>query len=293
MNELQQFNLRLRGKEGDNGQIFCAFNPISTGHYLYVEYYQKWFQGERDDCIFIHSTYKNNKFLSENYVDKFKHLSENYKKIYIDGEFGRIQNGLEFYHNFSSKHINDNINYNNNEPLYLSFDENVSPFCAVVIAQKNGKYLNIIDECALFGKNIIDVCKHISLKYYNHNNIIYVTGDASGLSRSARGERNQNFYTIILDNLKNFNVKLDVPSSNENVVMRSLWINKILETDEITVRVSKNCKKFIYDIENVERAEDGSKAKKRGKIDNTDITCELFGHHTDCFDYLITRLYKT
>lgn len=89
---VEQLNLRMRGNN-DNQQIIMSFNPISKNHWLY------------DFCEvnpptsfkYIHSTYKDNPFLNEEYI---RELEEMYTRnpararIFCDGEWGVDSEGL-------------------------------------------------------------------------------------------------------------------------------------------------------------------------------------------------------
>jgi len=91
-NIVEQLNLRLRGST-ENQQIIMAFNPISKNHWLY------------DFCEinppssfkYIHSTYKDNPFLNDEYIAE---LEELYKrnpakaKVFCNGEWGVDAEGL-------------------------------------------------------------------------------------------------------------------------------------------------------------------------------------------------------
>lgn len=91
---VEQLNLRMRGKT-KNQQILMAWNPISKESWLY----DFSVVNPPESSIFIHSTYKDNTFLSDEYV---KSLEELYTrnpakaKIYCDGEWGVIDEGLVF-----------------------------------------------------------------------------------------------------------------------------------------------------------------------------------------------------
>lgn len=89
---VEQLNLRMRG-DNENQQIIMSFNPISKNHWLY------------DFCEvnpptsfkYIHSTYKDNPFLNDEYI---RELEEMYTRnpararIFCDGEWGVDSEGL-------------------------------------------------------------------------------------------------------------------------------------------------------------------------------------------------------
>lgn len=88
---VEQLNLRLRGKV-KNQQIMMAFNPISKNSWLF-----DFCNNPPDSYLFTHSTYKDNPFLTTEYVAS---LEELYKRnpakarVFCDGEWGVNPDGL-------------------------------------------------------------------------------------------------------------------------------------------------------------------------------------------------------
>lgn len=89
---IEQLNLRMRGKN-KNQQIILSFNPISKNHWLY------------DFCEinppssfkYIHSTYKDNPFLNDDYIKELEELyTRNPAKarVFCDGQWGVDSEGL-------------------------------------------------------------------------------------------------------------------------------------------------------------------------------------------------------
>ncbi len=90
---VEQLNLRMRGKN-DNQQIIMSFNPISKHSWLY-----EFCNNPPSSYQFHHSTYKDNKFLSAEYVKSLEELKERNPqkaRIYCDGEWGIDGEGLVF-----------------------------------------------------------------------------------------------------------------------------------------------------------------------------------------------------
>lgn len=91
-NIVEQLNLRLRGST-ENQQIIMAFNPISRNHWLYTFCELN----PPTSFIFIHSTYKDNPFLNEEYVAELEELyirNPAKARIFCDGEWGVDTAGL-------------------------------------------------------------------------------------------------------------------------------------------------------------------------------------------------------
>lgn len=86
--DFDQLDLRLRARASDL-QMFVSFNPISKVNYVY----RKWFSENAvvgDDTLIVKTTYKDNRFLPEEYIkslEKKIHTNPTYYKIYALGEF--------------------------------------------------------------------------------------------------------------------------------------------------------------------------------------------------------------
>ena len=84
--DFDQLDLRLRARASDL-QMFVSFNPISKVNYVY----RKWFaQDPGEDTLVVKTTYKDNRFLPEEYIkslEKQIHTNPTYYKIYALGEF--------------------------------------------------------------------------------------------------------------------------------------------------------------------------------------------------------------
>lgn len=92
---VEQLNLRMRGK-ANNQQLILSFNPVSRSSWLY------------DFCevnppksfVFNHSTYKDNPFLPQAYVDSLDEMAirnPSKYKVYGLGEWGIDVDGLVFH----------------------------------------------------------------------------------------------------------------------------------------------------------------------------------------------------
>ncbi|MCP8305335.1 MAG: PBSX family phage terminase large subunit [archaeon] len=83
--------LRLRHpkSEGEKNQIFLTFNPIDENNWIARQLrYQP-------DVEIIHSTYKDNPFLDDDYINLLESTIDkdsNYYRVYILGEWGKLEN---------------------------------------------------------------------------------------------------------------------------------------------------------------------------------------------------------
>jgi phage terminase large subunit len=87
--DFDQLDLRLRARASDL-QMFVSFNPISKVNYVY----RKWFaRTPGDDTLIVKTTYKDNRFLPEEYIRSLeKRIDTNptYYRIYALGEFASL-----------------------------------------------------------------------------------------------------------------------------------------------------------------------------------------------------------
>lgn len=90
LDDFTQLDLRLRGKLKNYKQITLSFNPISAKHWL-----KKRFFDVKDKLAkVLHTTYLNNRFLDEVYINVLKGLKKanyTYYKIYALGKWGVLK----------------------------------------------------------------------------------------------------------------------------------------------------------------------------------------------------------
>jgi len=89
--EVDQLNLRLRAR-ADSLQMFFSFNPVSKANWVY----RRWFKDGAiitDDTVIHKSTYKDNRFLPDDYIatiEKMARTNPTYYHIYALGEFASL-----------------------------------------------------------------------------------------------------------------------------------------------------------------------------------------------------------
>ena len=103
----RQIDLRLRGKTPHYKQILLTFNPVDALHWLNTT--------SLKNSIKLKTTYKDNKFIDEEYYNVLEGLKDNdpeYYKIYAKGEWGIkrsvIYNPFEILKEYP-KHFEDEI----------------------------------------------------------------------------------------------------------------------------------------------------------------------------------------
>lgn len=168
-NIVEQLNLRMRGSV-PNQQIIMAFNPISKHHWLH------------DFCEtnppasfkYTHSTYKDNPFLSAEYVAS---LEELYKRnpqkarIFCDGEWGVDAEGLVFQNWKVEDFIHSEIQGQLMVGLDFGFVNDISALAASLLDEEN-KRIYVFREWGARGKTNAELAKIITTLGFSKSVIV-------------------------------------------------------------------------------------------------------------------------
>lgn len=87
--DFTQLDIRLRPLKAKYPQIYMMFNPVSKVNWVY----KHWFLNSNDNAEIVHTTYTDNKFLTEEYrktLERLKETNPAYYKIYCLGEFATL-----------------------------------------------------------------------------------------------------------------------------------------------------------------------------------------------------------
>ena len=136
--DFNQLDVRLRGK-GTKKQIVLTFNPIDINHWI-----KKRFIDRKDDNVLVmHSTYKDNEFLDEEYktlLESYKDTDPYYYDVYCLGNWGVLGKCV-----FDANKLQERRN-NLTKPLktgYFTYDYNGLEISNIRwVNDKNG-YINI------------------------------------------------------------------------------------------------------------------------------------------------------
>ena len=168
-NIVEQLNLRLRGATV-NQQIIMAFNPISKHHWLYnfIE------EQPPQSFIYTHSTYKDNPFLSQEYINALEELyTRNPQKarIFCDGEWGIDAEGLVFQNwkvqDFNHAEIQGDLMIG----LDFGFINDISAIVASVVDEASRR-IYIFKEFGATGKTNQDLANIITSLGFSKSTII-------------------------------------------------------------------------------------------------------------------------
>lgn len=93
LDDFNQIDLRIRHISAAGQQIYLSFNPVSKVNWTYQTFFDDMDAGLATKTVIIHTTYKDNKFLPQSYIDSLLLLEKTnnvYFRIYALGEFGSL-----------------------------------------------------------------------------------------------------------------------------------------------------------------------------------------------------------
>jgi phage terminase large subunit len=190
LDEFSQLNLRLRSKNLFN-QIHCMFNPVSKANWVYGHWFSE--KGyDNSSTTVLHTTYKDNKFLPEDYIKALLDMKESnyvYYKIYAEGEFATLDKLI--YTNWNVKEFNYRklIKENNKLKALFALDfgyiNDPSAFIAV-LADNENKKLYIFDEFYETGLLNDAIAKAIRKKGYNKEVIVADSAEQKSIEEIKR-----------------------------------------------------------------------------------------------------------
>jgi len=144
--DFEQLDLRLRGKTKVAFQIILSFNPISALSWLKKAFFDR----QRDDVTILKTTYKDNRFIDDQYKQKLEALKDTNPilyKIYALGEWGVLGNLV--FTNYEIKEFDDEEFWRYYNGLDWGFND---PAAGIKIGFKDDT-IYIIDEFYVTGKD--------------------------------------------------------------------------------------------------------------------------------------------
>lgn len=297
--DLDQLELRMRGKTPGYKQFTLTFNPIDEMHWLRERFCTAEAQAKDKEIFFMTTTYRDNKFLDEAYIahleERIRH-DENLYRIYSLGLWGRAYAGGLYYKNFKmGEHVGSYV-YKQEVPLHLSFDFNVQPYMTATIWQTEGTNTWQINEFCLSSplNTSHAICTHFLAKYADHIGGLWIHGDPSGMAHSTSNQYGESDYGLIARLLAPMKPRMAVLSSAPGLVPRGLFINSIFGQSfaGIELRIDKECRKTLLDYQNVQETQDGHKLKPKKRDAETKLVSEVYGHTSDANDYFICSYFK-
>ena len=264
--DFAQLDLRLRAKV-PNLQILLSFNPVSKANWVYKHFFEHKKNSILENTVIIKTTYKDNKFLPQSYIDSLQQLQDTnpaYYRIYVLGDFATLD---KLVFPIIHKRV-VNIDEIKNCPLWVGLDFG---------------YVN--DPSALTWGRLDQ-----------KNKRLYITGEYD-----KKGMDNDEIAKVIIDlGLSKEIIVADSAEQKSIEELRRLGIRRIRPAEKgpdsvvhgidtllsYQIIVDERCTKTIEEFENYTWLKD----KKTGEYVNKPV--DLFNHHIDSIRYGIQPLVK-
>ena len=237
-------------------------------------------------------------FVDQHVIDDFeqdKIKDFNYYQIYGLGNWGKIRTGGEFWKDFNANIHTTKIEWDEEKPIFLSWDENINPHITVLVWQihieNNRKKAIQIDEICLPDPNnrIINACNEF-IKRYPKDRVkgLFVGGDRTSMKEDTKLEKGQNFFTQILQHLKYYRPSLRIQGVNPSVVQSGGFVNNCYAgRTTIDILINERCKKSLHDYQYALEDSDGTLKKTKKTNPLTKISYEEYGHCSDAKRYFM------
>lgn len=339
--DLKQVRKRLRGMIGQ--QIICIFNPVSEEHWIKKEVFDKqilaektvdiagMWVNEKGNLTILKTNYLDNRYIvgpnftDQHTIDDFENDRINdyeYYRVYGLGDWGKLRTGGEFWNKFKTeKHVRD-IDWVEEMPVQISWDENVNPYITCLVWQDfspavlakveeghrmtnavrwkipwdGTSYVTVqIDELCLEDprNRVKDACNEFMAQYpQGRVKGLFVYGDRTSIKEDTKMEKGENFFTLIMGYLAMYRPQLRMQLSNPSVSQSGSFINECYDGKmPLQIYIHSRCKKSIYDYQYAAIEGDGTIKKTKKKNPKTGVTYEEFGHPSDAKRYKITVTY--
>jgi phage terminase large subunit len=230
--DLNQLDIRVRGKKKHYIQFLMSFNPIDDRNWLKDRFFDK----VDPDAFTIKTTYKDNHFLTDDdkrRLESYKTLNTLFYQVYCLGDWGIIDTSNKFFYNFVKiDHVSE-CGYNPEKPLKISFDFNLEPFAAIIYQNTTKHGLVIFDKVRLDNSDIYQVCDMIKA---NYPKAFYIaTGDRTGYNRSGVVRGKTSYWQIIQQQLQLSDPQLRLRSKNLDLVQSRVLCNAAFKFKSITI----------------------------------------------------------
>lgn len=256
--DFSQLDLRLRAN-ADDLQIYLMFNPVSKSNWVY----KRWFAEDAPpipaNTFILHTTYKDNRFLPEEYIKAIENMRETnptYYRIYALGEFASL-NKLVF-NNWKIQDF-DYKEYSNLDLLCgldFGFVNDITAFTAALLDEKNKK-LYIFKTWGDTGKTNDEIAKIITSLGFSKSRII---ADSSEMKS--------------IEELRRLGISRIKPASKG----AGSILQGIQQLQQYEIIVHPDCEGIITEFENY-----SWKKNKDGEYINTPV--DAYNHYCDALRY--------
>jgi len=235
-------------------QIFISFNPISKANWTF----KRWFENGTNDFV-LKTTYKDNKFLSKEYIEKLINMintNPTYYKIYALGEFCTLDKLV--YNNWKIEEFNyQNIKGQLAIGLDFGFSNDPTALIASIIDEDNNK-IYIFREWGSTNKTNNEIAEIIKTLGFSKSLIIADSAEPKSIEEIRR---------------------LGIQRIRESTKGPDSIIHGIQKLQQYEIIVYPDCREIITELENYSWQKD----KKTNEYINKPI--DLFNHYLDALRY--------
>lgn len=266
LDEFSQLNLRLRSKNPYN-QIHCMFNPVSKSNWVYSQWFEKGYN--QDNTIVLHTTYKDNKFLPQDYINSLLEMEKTnypYFKIYALGEFATLDkliytNWIE--QDFDYRELIRTLDFTAYFGLDFGYVNDPSAFIAL-LADKVNKKLYIFDEFYKKGLLNDEIAQEIKNKGFSKE---IITADSAEQKS--------------IEEIRRYGINRIRPARKG----KDSIINGIQFIQQYKLIVHPSCVNFMEELKNYT----WQKNKSTGEYINKPI--DKYNHLLDALRYAVEKLH--
>lgn len=295
--DFTQLDIRLRGKANYYKQFIITFNPVSETHWLK----KRFFDVEEPRATTLLTTFQDNYFLPEEDRQTLLSLAatnQNYHRIYVLNEWGRLETGNEWYYQFKrGVHVRPTP-YLPGENIFQSWDANADPYSGMLCFQleslPNARYLvRFFREYAIRGAvgGLRATARQYVLDHkamFSRSSVLY-TGDASMRNRRPGSPQESPMKDVEAEMLPVSNGASNIwLKQNPSVLGRRDWANSLLagEDPSIEIQIDPSLTELIDDLEQTQKGI-GEKLKQLFRDTEKGVTYQIRGHMGDCWDYAL------
>jgi len=256
--DFTQLNLRLRSAAVSEQEIVMMFNPISKANWCY----KHWFLNKPDNALVIKTTYKDNKFLPQEYIDSLLDLArrnESYYKIYALGDFATLDKLI--FQNFQIQNIKEQL-LNKKKVVGVDFGYSNDPTTGIeVYYDKESKTIYITDE--FYGKGMLtkQIADTITEKGFNN---YMITADCAD--------------PRLIAELRNMHINIQAAKKGKDSILHGIaWLQAN------TIIIDSSCAHTIEEFQNYTWEKD----KSTNEYYNTPI--DGWNHCIDALRYAVEQ----
>lgn len=261
-----QLVLRMRGGRLRK-HMFLSFNPISATHWLKAEF----FDNPRDDAFICHTTYQDNRFLEQEYIDNLLDMKDRNPvkyDVYALGKWGTT--GKKVYENwveadFDRYHlVKNNIYLQSAIGVDFGYISDATTLIATLVDLENRK-IYIYDEMYEHGLLNNEIASEIIAKGYGKERIIADSAEKKSI-----------------DEIRGYGVpRIEPAKKGSGSIMQGIqFIN------QFQIYVHPRCVHTIDELENYSYKKDN----KTGQYLNQPI--DDFNHLLDALRYALEPFHK-